>query len=330
MDDRVARARHRRGWRAVAAWILIRAEQRWHDRDVPRTASARMQRPDLRAPSRCGPPRRRHRVLLAAASRSRCRAAFRSGSVLELEFDRGSRSNLAVLAAARRSAAWSSSPRRSAAVGARTSHGAADASRAPLPGGRPRPARRPMPCSGRTSRSTAAVDARLRAPPGDRGRSSRYRDGRRDRDALRERRSAVHDAGGARWPWDVAIGIRISRSPTRSPDGLRDDPAVTAATVVRYGQAQIDGRDSYVLAVWIRWHRTGRCRLWAPTLESAPEIALGARSSASCTSTSATRLRLGRRAATSSGGATGAYDPQRLTIVGTAAAPSSATATLGR
>ena len=51
------------------------------------------------------------------------------------------------------------------------------------------------------------------------------------------------------WPWDVAIGNSNFTITDRVASKLQDDPAVSAATVVRYGQAQIDGRDSYVLAV---------------------------------------------------------------------------------
>ena len=287
-----------------------------------RTASARLHRPH---PACC----RRAPLSSRSPASARCWRHARGRALesvpgrhrSELELDRGIAANIAVLAVGALLCGLVVLAAAYAAVGASVH----ECARRPS---RPRVARWETRVGAPTDVALGthfALDrprspARLRAAAGDRGRSGRDRDRRGDRDAPRQRRSLVHDARRAR----VAVGRRDRqlefhdhrqgrrRAPRRSSSVGGDSRALRPGADRRSRQLRARGS--------IRWHRTARCRLRATTGNVARDRARRAPAPRAAQAHRRHGDALGRRRRFRIRCARTAR-PERLTIVGTAAAP---------
>jgi hypothetical protein len=235
---------------AVASVLLIRAEQRGHDRETPTLRALGYANRELGAAAAVRyAPVALGGALLAALVAVVLSSRFPVGIGHELELERGTTFNVAVLAIG--AVACALLVLASAFVSARVS----------------RPLRDRM----RRRGAVAAWEARAGAPPAvslgthfafDRGRGAR---GFEPRQAIAAGGAAlaivvaVSLLGGSvdrlyatpserGWPWDIAIGNVNFTLTAAQARAIQHDRDVRAATIVRYGIAQLDGRDGYVLA----------------------------------------------------------------------------------
>ena len=236
---------------AIATWILVRAEQRWHDRDGPALRALGYTGRELRGAAALRyVPVAVAGMLLATVIAIALSSRFPVGIGHQLELDPGIMLNLTVLAVGAVlcglvvvAAAFASG------------HG----SRATAHSRRGRPT---------IARWEAKAGAPLDLTLGTHFALDRGRDGRgfAPRQAIAAGAAAVAVVAAIAlllgsvdrlyatpaehgWPWDVAIGNPNFTLTDALAQRLTRDPHVAAATVVRYGQARIDDDSSYVLAV---------------------------------------------------------------------------------